>query len=45
VFGWEGMFDLGVDLLLYQTDPIVFDKSTDLFIKGRKKADRSPDPD
>jgi hypothetical protein len=40
-----GFVLFGVYLLLYQTDPIVFDKSTDLFIKGRKKADRSPDPD
>ncbi|NLO96557.1 MAG: hypothetical protein GX091_00510 [Peptococcaceae bacterium] len=35
----------GVYLLLYQTDPIVFDKSTGMFLKGRKKKDKSPDPD
>jgi len=35
----------GVYLLLYQTDPIIFDKSIGLFIKGRKKSDKAPDPD
>lgn len=40
-----GFVLFGGYLLFYKTDPIVFDKSIGLFIKGRKKRDKSPDPD
>lgn len=38
-----GFLLLGFYLLYYQAAPIVFDKGSGLFIKGRKRAERVPD--